>query len=155
MQIEFVSVQSLPRISRWFSSAKSMNMQWNQSAGTREQAAQCSLRSKTQAVGCCPGRSLQHCSNLLLNCSHQSSTGAALTTLSPALPFPFCVLSSPVADCVTCTRWLKHSYEWERLFARGWMKWKTKTFICRVISSYVNRLPTLFLLSRVASSMNI
>lgn len=87
---------------------------------------------------------------------HQGSAGGCAPTLGPALP-SLCALSSPVADCVTCSRWLKTSYEWERLFARGWMKrkGKPKTFICYVISSHANMLPTLFLSSQVASSMNI
>lgn len=94
MQIEFVSVQSLPRISRWFSSAKSMKMQWNQSAGTREQAAQCSLRSKTQAVGCCPCQA-----DLSSTAATSSSTApirAAQGLRSPhwALPCPSLSVSS-------------------------------------------------------------
>lgn len=152
MQIAFLSVQSLSRISRWFSSAKSMKMQWNQSAGTREWAGKCSLRSKTQAVGSCRCQAtLQHCSNFLLKCPHQAALG--LLSAHPDLPCSSHVLFSPVADCVTCIRWLQHSYEWERLFAHGWMKWKGKAQT--VISSYVNMLPTLFLLSQVTSSMNI
>lgn len=157
MQIEFASVQTLPRNSRWFSSAKSVKMQWNQSTGTREWAAKCSLRVRARLWGASmPGSSLQYCSNLLLKCPTKAALGAVLPTPGPALPF-LCVLSSPVADCVTCSRWLKPSYEWQRSFARGWMKWKgkLKTFICHVISSYANMLPTLFLLSQVASSMNI
>lgn len=86
MQIEFVSVQSLPRISRWFSSAKNVKMQWNQSAGTREWAAKCSLRNKTQPVGSCWCQAaLQHGSNPLLKCPLQDSTGGC-TTPCPSLP---------------------------------------------------------------------
>lgn len=159
MQIEFVRVQSLPRISRWFSSAKT----WKCS-GTRVQVqengqlnAHSEIRPRLQgAAGARQLSSLQHCSNSFSSSPTRAALGAALATPSSALPF-FCEPFNSVADCVTCIRWLKPSYEWERLFACGWMKWKgkPKTFICHVISSYVNMLPTFFLLSQMASSMNI
>lgn len=98
MQIEFVSVQSLPRISGWFSSAGSVK-----GSGSRvevQENGQLNAHSEVRP-GCREPLqgSFQQSSNLLLNCPTRAALGAVLTTLSPTLPF-LCIFS-PLADWVT------------------------------------------------------
>lgn len=69
----------LSGISRWFSSAKSLKIPWNQSVGTRERADNCPLRNKSGDPACpklpMSGSSLQHCCKLFHNCPYLGSIG--------------------------------------------------------------------------------